>query len=147
MTRARLTIDEKIAANPALGQKCPTCYAAPGTWCKRPSGHRAMDLHRARLLPALPPIGQPETAPVAPRPSSPIDNFGDKRPERVDPTDETIVVTLRIPARYVRELDRLAADVETTRSAWARHALLEAIDPFGTLRAYEHADAAEEAPA
>lgn len=83
----------------------------------------------------------------APAPN-PIDRFGSKRPERLDPQDETIVVTLRIPARYVRELDRLAADVDTTRSAWARHALLEAIDPFGELRAYEHADAADqEAPA
>lgn len=54
-------------------------------------------------------------------------------PKRADPADGTIVVTLRIPARYARELDRLAADVETTRSAWARHALLEAIDPFSQL--------------
>lgn len=69
---------------------------------------------------------------------NPIDRFAGKNPERVDPADETVVVAVRLPARYVAELDRLAADVDDTRSAWARHALLEAIDPHGELRAYQH---------
>jgi hypothetical protein len=28
---------------------CPTCKAAPGAACKRPSGHRAAVLHRDRI--------------------------------------------------------------------------------------------------
>ncbi len=31
---------------------CPQCYASPGSWCKRPSGHEAMDLHKARVTAA-----------------------------------------------------------------------------------------------
>ena len=27
---------------------CRGCHAAAGVWCKRPSGHRAAELHRAR---------------------------------------------------------------------------------------------------
>lgn len=121
MTR---TDADKITRTPALVNACPTCGAAVARWCKRPSGHRATFLHADRVK-----LTRPE-------PSSPIDRFGDKRPERLDPKDETVVVTLRIPARYVRELDRLAADVETTRSGWARDALLEAIDPHHHLRVY-----------
>ena len=28
---------------------CPTCDAQPGLSCKRPSGHRASELHNARI--------------------------------------------------------------------------------------------------
>jgi hypothetical protein len=31
------------------GIRCPTCGANPGAWCKRPSGHRAMTMHKARF--------------------------------------------------------------------------------------------------
>ncbi|SFY43283.1 hypothetical protein SAMN04244548_04648 [Paracoccus pantotrophus] len=34
--------------HPLLAVACPACGAAAGTWCRRPSGHRAADLHRAR---------------------------------------------------------------------------------------------------
>jgi hypothetical protein len=34
--------------HPVLAVACPSCQAGVGAWCKRPSGHRAMDLHRPR---------------------------------------------------------------------------------------------------
>ncbi|PAU95968.1 hypothetical protein [Paracoccus salipaludis] len=34
--------------HPVLAVRCPTCGKAPGLWCRRPSGHRAADLHTAR---------------------------------------------------------------------------------------------------
>ena len=34
--------------HPVLAVACPTCHAAVGVWCKRPSGHRATDLHAGR---------------------------------------------------------------------------------------------------
>jgi hypothetical protein len=34
--------------NPILAVACPVCPAREGAWCKRPSGHKAMDLHAAR---------------------------------------------------------------------------------------------------
>ncbi|MDP2663444.1 MAG: hypothetical protein Q8R28_22240 [Dehalococcoidia bacterium] len=34
--------------NPVLEVPCSSCRAPVGTWCRRPSGHRAMDLHRQR---------------------------------------------------------------------------------------------------
>ncbi len=34
--------------DPALEVVCPTCRAPVGAWCRRPSGHRAMDLHAGR---------------------------------------------------------------------------------------------------
>ena len=55
------------------------------------------------------------------------------------------VVTILLPARYAAELDRLAADVETTPGDWARSALIEAIDPHSLLREYQHT-VAEETP-
>ena len=33
---------------PILAVPCCDCHAAEGAWCKRPSGHRATDLHRRR---------------------------------------------------------------------------------------------------
>jgi hypothetical protein len=80
----------------------------------------------------------PRRTPTRP---NPIERLGDKRPARVDEHDETVVVTIRLPARYARELDRLASDVDTTRSGWARHALVEAIDPFGQLAGVDEAPA------
>lgn len=32
-----------------LSFTCPTCHAKPGEWCKRPSEHRAPELHADRL--------------------------------------------------------------------------------------------------
>ncbi|PZX14225.1 hypothetical protein LX81_03024 [Palleronia aestuarii] len=40
--------DFTIHTHPVLAVPCPDCRAATGAWCKRPSGHRAADLHRAR---------------------------------------------------------------------------------------------------
>lgn len=42
------TVDFNAHRHPVLAVGCPTCRAAVGRWCKRPSGHRAMDLHKAR---------------------------------------------------------------------------------------------------
>lgn len=35
-------------AHPVLAVACPDCQAGTGQWCKRPSGHKASDFHRAR---------------------------------------------------------------------------------------------------
>lgn len=35
-------------AHPVLAVRCPECGKAPGIWCRRPSGHRASDLHASR---------------------------------------------------------------------------------------------------
>ncbi len=34
--------------HPVLAVRCPSCGSAPGVWCRRPSGHRASDLHAER---------------------------------------------------------------------------------------------------
>lgn len=34
--------------HPVLAVACPVCLAHAGAWCRRPSGHKAMDLHAAR---------------------------------------------------------------------------------------------------
>lgn len=34
--------------SPSLAVACPTCAARVGAWCKRPSGHKAIDLHADR---------------------------------------------------------------------------------------------------
>ncbi|MBN9032564.1 MAG: hypothetical protein BGO05_24640 [Rhizobiales bacterium 63-7] len=39
--------------HPVTRVRCPTCRVAVGTWCRRPSGHRAMDLHIDREHAAL----------------------------------------------------------------------------------------------
>lgn len=39
--------------DPAVEVPCPVCGAAAGRWCRRPSGHKAMDLHAARDQAAL----------------------------------------------------------------------------------------------
>lgn len=39
--------------DPALEVACPTCKARVGAWCKSPSGHKAMRLHRDRDRAAL----------------------------------------------------------------------------------------------
>ncbi|MDF3855647.1 zinc finger domain-containing protein [Paracoccus pantotrophus] len=44
--------DFTIHRHPVLAVACPDCGSAAGTWCRRPSGHRAADLHRARGIEA-----------------------------------------------------------------------------------------------
>src|SRR4051812_48284209 len=34
--------------HPVLAVACPSCSARIGAWCRRPSGHSAMDLHADR---------------------------------------------------------------------------------------------------
>lgn len=34
--------------HPVLAVRCPECGKAPGIWCRRPSGHRASELHASR---------------------------------------------------------------------------------------------------
>lgn len=41
-------VDFTAYRHPVLAVPCPTCCASVGAWCKRPSGHRAADLHDAR---------------------------------------------------------------------------------------------------
>ena len=38
--------------HPVLAVRCPECGKAPGVWCRRPSGHHASDLHKARRIAA-----------------------------------------------------------------------------------------------
>lgn len=39
--------------DPSLEVPCPTCKARVGAWCRRPSGHKAMDLHADRERAAM----------------------------------------------------------------------------------------------
>ena len=41
-------VDFTAYRHPVLAVSCPTCCASVGAWCKRPSGHRAADLHDVR---------------------------------------------------------------------------------------------------
>ncbi|WP_299846865.1 hypothetical protein [uncultured Paracoccus sp.] len=41
-------VDFTAYRHPVLAVPCPSCHASVGAWCKRPSGHRAADLHDAR---------------------------------------------------------------------------------------------------
>lgn len=34
--------------HPVLAVRCPDCGRSPGVWCRRPSGHRASELHKSR---------------------------------------------------------------------------------------------------
>lgn len=43
-----MSTDFTIHAHPVLAVACPDCWARAGAWCKRPSAHRAMDLHGSR---------------------------------------------------------------------------------------------------
>ena len=40
-------------SHPTLAVPCPDCRAASGTWCRRPCGHRAAELHMARTAAAF----------------------------------------------------------------------------------------------
>ena len=40
---------EQWDKDPALEVPCPVCPAKVGQWCRRPSEHRAMLLHRPRI--------------------------------------------------------------------------------------------------
>lgn len=44
--------DFTIHRHPALAVACPACGAAAGSWCRRPSGHRAAGLHLDRGIEA-----------------------------------------------------------------------------------------------
>lgn len=60
--------DFNAHAHPVLAVSCPSCKAAVGAWCRRPSGWRAMDLHKARKLAAddaWEEAGRPEIRPRA----------------------------------------------------------------------------------
>lgn len=39
--------------HPVLEVACPDCAARVGAWCKRPSGHKAAELHTSREIAAL----------------------------------------------------------------------------------------------
>jgi hypothetical protein len=42
-------VDFTAHPHPSMAVGCPTCGAAAGAWCKRPSGHRAWgDFHKER---------------------------------------------------------------------------------------------------
>jgi hypothetical protein len=42
--------DVPVSAGPCpLSFRCPTCGAEPGVWCKRPSEHKAQELHSERV--------------------------------------------------------------------------------------------------
>jgi len=52
MTRAPVNhpakVDFTALRHPVLAVACSRCHARAGSWCKRPSGHRASDLHVSR---------------------------------------------------------------------------------------------------
>lgn len=48
MTVSCSSCGETWPRDPALEVPCPTCHAKIGQACKRPSGHKAMDVHVAR---------------------------------------------------------------------------------------------------
>ena len=73
-----------------------------------------------------PPNRRPKRTPApapAEREPGPIANFGGKNPTRVDPSDETVVVTVRVPARVARALDAYADARGSTRSQVVRELL------------------------
>lgn len=41
-------VDFTAHRHPVQAVACPTCKAKVGTYCKRPSGHKAMNYHQAR---------------------------------------------------------------------------------------------------
>lgn len=41
-------VDFTLHKHPVLAVACPTCRAAAGVWCRRPSEHAAWDLHADR---------------------------------------------------------------------------------------------------
>lgn len=45
-----MRIDFTAHRHPVLAIPCPACQARAGVMCKRPSGHRASDLHQDRKL-------------------------------------------------------------------------------------------------
>lgn len=49
---AAATPDFTAHRHPVLAVACPDCKVRVGAWCNRPSGHAAMDLHKARLVEA-----------------------------------------------------------------------------------------------
>jgi hypothetical protein len=61
--------------------------------------------------------------------SSPLDNFGGANPSRLDPTDETVVLTVRVPRRVAREIEMDAAERGMTRSEYVRERLSA---PYGS---------------
>ena len=69
------------------------------------------------------PVKRPTPAPEPAPTPNPIDNFGDRRPKRVDPNDETVVVTVRVSATVAARLDERAKIAGLTRSAYLRRLL------------------------
>ena len=45
-------VDFTAYTHPVLAVACTDCFAKPGRWCKRPSGHKASDFHKARKIEA-----------------------------------------------------------------------------------------------
>jgi hypothetical protein len=41
-------VDFTAHKHPVAAVPCPDCHARAGAWCKRPSGHKAMDFHKSR---------------------------------------------------------------------------------------------------
>lgn len=87
---------------PSMAVACPDCRARAGTWCKRPSGHKAMGMHKRRheeadrvwLLHDLPTITHrrdgtyvydgPETRPSITSKEAPMAKIGPKEQQRID---------------------------------------------------------------
>ena len=53
MTVSCALCGETWPRHPVLEVSCPCCGAGVGTWCRRPSGHRAAELHVDRERKAL----------------------------------------------------------------------------------------------
>jgi hypothetical protein len=46
--RTQSTLDFTAHRHPVLAVPCADCGAKAGSWCRRPSGHRAADFHKRR---------------------------------------------------------------------------------------------------
>ena len=104
-------IDFSAHKHPVIAVACPLCQARAGTWCKRPSGHKAGDFHAGRKAAAdaawtaagSPHIGQ-----------GVIKGFSGKQPADPDtaPAGATLLFTIpekpdQPPVRFAAMLDAL----------------------------------------
>jgi hypothetical protein len=76
-------IRRRELVHPLTGVACPYCQARPGSWCVRPSGHRAMRLHLARLIAADYIVPCPHCGAAAGQPCVGRNNYHAERCDRV----------------------------------------------------------------
>lgn len=109
---------------PSMAVACPDCRARVGTWCKRPSGHKAMGMHNRRheeadrqwLLHDLPTITHrrdgtyiydgPETRPSVTSKEAPVAKIGIKEQQlrdlRARPRHHQMMAEDVLPDKFLR---------------------------------------------